>query len=267
MSTGTTEPTPTLPSKKIGILIPSTSRNRNWSSWKETYLYSLTLKSFLLTYDKEHTYTFYIGIDRGDLIYDDETVVHNIRRFISIMKNTTIEFMYMDDIKRGHLTVMWNRLFDRACDDGCDYFFQCGDDIEFVTTGWVNACIKTLQEHQEIGLTGPLNNNARILTQSFVSRKHRELFGYYFPPDILNWCCDDWINGVYRGIQHFFPLFEHQCNNLGCEPRYEINNDEEFRNDFQMNLIKLRQECDEIIKRDLIQLYYRIPSLFPNITV
>ena len=76
MSTGTTEPTPTLPSKKIGILIPSTSRNRNWSSWKETYLYSLTLKSFLLTYDKEHTYTFYIGIDRGDLIYDDETVVH-----------------------------------------------------------------------------------------------------------------------------------------------------------------------------------------------
>ena len=36
---------------KIGILIPSTSNGRDWKTGKETYLYSITLKSFLLTYD------------------------------------------------------------------------------------------------------------------------------------------------------------------------------------------------------------------------
>ena len=39
---------------------------------EESYLYKHTLKSFLLTYDKEHEYTFYIGIDRYDPVYDNE---------------------------------------------------------------------------------------------------------------------------------------------------------------------------------------------------
>ena len=56
---------------KIGVLIPATSNGREWNNYKETYLYINTLKSFLLTYDKEHSYTFYIGIDRNDKVYDD----------------------------------------------------------------------------------------------------------------------------------------------------------------------------------------------------
>ena len=32
---------------KIGILIPSTSKGRDWRSYKETYLYELTLKTYL----------------------------------------------------------------------------------------------------------------------------------------------------------------------------------------------------------------------------
>ena len=241
-------------SKKIGILIPSTSRGRNWTDWKETYLYTLTLKSFLLTYDQEHSYVFYIGIDRGDPVYDDPEIIAKIRRFMSVMKNTTIEFIYMDGLTKGHLTVMWNRLFDRALDDGCDYFFQCGDDIAFKTKGWVGACIDTLQQHDDIGLTGPVNNNFRILTQSFVSRKHKDMFGHYFPPEIINWCCDDWINGIYRGINHFFPLLEYECHNLGADPRYVINNDNTFRSDFEDNLKKLREDCHQIVIRDLQKL-------------
>ena len=44
---------------KIGLLIPSTSKNRIWKKIEESYLYMYTMKSFLLTYDKEHTYIFY----------------------------------------------------------------------------------------------------------------------------------------------------------------------------------------------------------------
>ncbi len=43
----------------------------------------------------------------------------------------------MKNIKKGHLTAMWNRLFKKAYQEGCDYFYQCGDDIQFLDKGWV----------------------------------------------------------------------------------------------------------------------------------
>jgi len=238
---------------KIGVLIPSTSKGRDWESWKQSYLYILTLKTFLSTYDQEHSYVFYIGIDRGDRIYDSESTKTEAQRFMSIMKNTSIEFIYMDDVKKGHLTRMWNILFKKAYDDGCDYFFQCGDDIYFKTKGWVNDSISVLKSHKTIGMTGPINNNPRILTQSFVSRMHMEILGYYFPEEIINWFCDDWINEVYKNINHFFPLVNHRCDNLGGNPRYDINNDANFLKDFQNNRLQVHNECIELVKRDIMK--------------
>lgn len=238
---------------KIGVLIPSTSNGRDWKSWTDSYLYTLTLKTFLLTYDKEHEYVFYIGIDRGDRIYDSDKEKSEIKRFVSIMKNVSLEFVYMDDTKKGHLTRMWNILFKKAYDDGCEYFFQCGDDIYFKTRGWINDSVSVLKNHNNIGMTGPINNNPRILTQSFVSRKHMEFLGYYFPEEIINWFCDDWINELYKGIDYFFPLINHRCDNLGGNPRYDINNDENFLKDFQNKKAAVYNECVELINRDIIK--------------
>lgn len=234
---------------KIGLLIPSTSNGREWNNYKETYLYMNTLNSFLLTYDKEHSYTFYIGIDRNDKVYDDALNKSELTRFCSSMKNIEIEFIYMDHISKGHLTIMWNVLFKKAYSDGCDYFFQCGDDIDFKTNGWVNSCINALKQSNNIGLAGPLNNNSRILTQSFVSRKHMELFGYYFPPEIINWFCDDWINLIYKAMNKFYPLKGHYCVNIGGKERYVINND--TIHSIQEKVIIMKQKCFEIVKRDL----------------
>ena len=236
---------------KIAALIPSTSNGREWDSAKDTYLYIHTLKTFIITYDKEHEYRFYIGIDRGDRIYDNPEVKQYLERMMSIIRNTSIEFVYMDGINKGHLTVMWNRLFQKAYDDGYDYFFQCGDDIEFQTSGWVNDCIRTLEATGGIGMTGPINNNARILTQSFVSRKHMDLFGYYFPIEIVNWCCDDWINEVYIKLARFYPLNKHYCVNVGGQPRYNINNDPNFSNHkFNETLSKLRMYSSQLADRN-----------------
>ena len=237
---------------KIGILIPCTSRGYNWSDYKETFLYHCTFKTFLLTYDKEHEYTFYIGVDKGDPIYDNEDIKKKFARFLSVMKNVDMEFIYMDGIPKGHLTIMWNRLFEKSHKDGCDYFFQCGDDIEFVTSGWVNDCINALLNTKNVGLAGPINNNIRILTQSFVSRKHMDLFGYYFPPEIINWCCDDWINEVYKGVKCYYPMRNHSCINAGGPPRYIINNDVTINEDnLTENTNKMREGCAVIVQRDL----------------
>ena len=56
---------------KIALLTLATSKQRdNWVSIKDSYLYNMTLKTFLLTMDKEHEYIVYIGIDKNDRIFD-----------------------------------------------------------------------------------------------------------------------------------------------------------------------------------------------------
>ena len=231
---------------KIAILTLATSKSRDsWGSMKDTYLFNLTLKTFLLTMDKEHEYLFYIGIDKGDRIFDNTKEQEVITRFNIAFKNVEFIFYPITNVEKGHVTKMWNIIFKDAYDKDCEYFYQCGDDIQFTTKGWINDCIKALSSKNNIGLTGPVNNNNRILTQAFVSRKHMEIFGWFFPEEIKNWCCDDWYNMVYHP-NYLYPLLNHFSVNCGGQPRYDINNDRRFKTNNQMvfsnNLQKLRQE-------------------------
>lgn len=232
---------------KIGFLILATSNNRNnWNSIKDSYLYNLTLKSSLLTINREHKYIYYIGIDENDRIFDKKNEQNEILKFQNAFKHITIEFIVYDNnkIPKGYATLMWNVLFEKAYNDGCDYFYQCGDDMEFKTKNWINDSINMLKSKNNIGLTGPINNNNRILTQSFVSRKHMEIFGWYFPKEIKNWCCDDWYNIVYHP-NYLYPLKNHFAENKGGQPRYKINNDNNFALNnmmFKNNVQKLRKD-------------------------
>ena len=232
---------------KVGLLIPTTSKNRDWNNIKSMYLYDITLKSFLTTYDIEHNYVFYIGIDKDDHFFKN-SILNQLKRFISVMKNVEIKFIYFENIKKGHLTKMWNILFKNAYNENCDYFCQCGDDIKFCNKGWVNECIKVLQLNNNIGVTSPIDvRNQLILTQSFVSKKHMEIFGFYFPEEIINWGCDDWINYVYRP-KYFYPLKTHFCQNLGGQCRYTVDNNSNFFSNYNKNVSKLRKEVYDMVE-------------------
>jgi hypothetical protein len=196
----------------------------------------------------EHKYVIYIGYDRGDRIFSNKADQDYSRIVEKVYSNIHLVYMEMNE-KPGHLTAIWNRLFRRSYDDGCDYFYQCGDDIRFKTKNWVNDCIQKLTEHDNIGLTGPVNNNPRILTQAFVSREHMHIFGEFFPESILNWCCDDWYNFVYSP-EFFYPLKNHCCTNEGGEPRYTINGDANFANDANRKLDELRESTKRLASKD-----------------
>jgi len=212
---------------KIALTIPCTSKGKDeWKSMKDTYLYNLTLKTFLLTQNKEHEYHFYIGYDYDDRIFSNKDEQNFVLRIKQVFKNIDIHFIELN-VEKGFVTKMWNILFKKAYDDGCEYFYQCGDDINFKTQGWINDSINILKENKDIGISGPINNNNRILTQAMFSRKHMEIFGFMFPEEIKNWCCDDWYNLVYKP-NYFFPLNNHYCSNDGGNPRYDINGDKNF---------------------------------------
>ena len=235
---------------KIGFLIPCTSNDRDWDHMTETYLYKLTIKTFLIHQDKEHDYVFYLGVDHDDRIFNnpaEQKALLNLRR---VFKNVDFRFIVLNE-RKGYLTKMWNVIFREAYNDGCDYFYQCGDDIEFKTSGWVNDCINTLIENHNIGLTGPINNNNFILTQAFVSRLHMDIFGFFFPENIINWGCDDWYNHVYSP-NYLYPLKHHLCNNLGGKPRYVINYNPRFMKNYKENVDKLRNDMLEQAIKDRV---------------
>ena len=83
---------------KIAMLIITTSNNRiSWTNIKDSYLYNMTLKTFLLTYDKEHIYKFYIGIDANDRIFDNIKQQEEITRFTKAFPNIEFEFIVYDN--------------------------------------------------------------------------------------------------------------------------------------------------------------------------
>ena len=154
------------------------------------------------------------------------------------MKNIHLEFIYMTDIPKGHLTIMWNKLFDIAYKEGYDYFYQCGDDIIFNYSNMFHECVNILKLNNNIGLTGPytLNGNTSILTQSFVSRSHMKIFGFYFPTEIKNLYIDNWITMVYQP-NYFYPIKTFKIINDGGSERYKI----EINNEW--HLIVLKYKC------------------------
>jgi len=218
----------------IGILIPSTTHNRPWTKLEETALFSIFFQSFFTTYCSKYRYTIYLATDDDDRILSIPDVRAQITKYVSVMRNTSIKFISTQGIPKGWVTHMWNRAFKTAYDDGCDYFFQSGDDIQFMDTKWVSDSIVMLEKHNGIGLTGPLDygrikygsadslpgRKRFIQTQSFVSRKHMVIFGFFFPEEIKNWFCDDWITKVY--YSKYFYKINHFVINMGGNPRYEI---------------------------------------------
>ncbi len=178
--------------------------------------------STVSTKKDEYEYVFYLGFDASEKLYTSDDV-------LTAMKHAFCKFnlglditVFGKDITSGHLTKMWNILAEKALCDGCDYFFQCGDDVELLDNGWITECVSILKSNNDNGMTGPNDiDYPRILTQTFVSRKHVTIFGHYFPEDIINWYCDDWINAVYRNSGKFYKS-SCRCVNRGGDQRYNI---------------------------------------------
>ena len=224
---------------KIAFLIPSTTRNRPWKKIEETYLYTIFGESFLNTLSDDIDYSIYINIDIDDPIYSKKGEKEKFERFIG--EKAKIKWIDDGQVQKGFLTLMWNYLFEKALEDNNEYFYQCGDDIWFEDKDWIKECIVQMKKQNDIGICGPINPpNYRILTQTFVSRKHYEIFKCYFPVQIKNWWCDDWINFVYYP-QYVTKLKKTNAANKGGEPRYVRPNE-------TVNL-KYKSICLKLVKK------------------
>lgn len=238
---------------KVSLLVLTTSKNRTWKNIEESYLWNMTLQTFIKTKSPGYQYTIYVGYDHDDVLFSDSDNKNKLELLCS-QSDVAIRFVSLT-IEKGYVTKMWNVLFDLAYVDGMDYFYQCGDDIVFHTNNWVRDGVLALQRSNGVGMSGPFNNNSRIMTQAMFSRVHKEVFGWLFPEEIRNWCCDDWYNELYKD-KYMFPSVGHYCSNDGGAPRYVINGDANFN---QTKLNMLRNQTSQLAQqhRQTLQSYLK----------
>lgn len=189
-------------SNNIGIIIPTTSNKRNYQNIQEIDFFKIVFSSFIkcMNKDKKYNYNFYLGYDDDDQFYlqNHQKIIDHFNNFGH--ENLTISLYKVENMK-SKVGQIWSFLAEKAKEKN-HFLYQIGDDISFIDSGWEDIFIENLKKSNYLGVTGPLDlNNIKLLTQSFVHILHLEIFGTYFPPEIINWYIDDWIMNVYSSTQ------------------------------------------------------------------
>ena len=207
---------------RIAVLIPVCSRNQPWKTYEDSFLYRAALPSLFHTQSDAHEYTYYIGIDD-----DDDFFLENAHRIPGI-------HVLLRNCQHAPAQA-WNRLFERAIQDGHDYYFQMADDVVIETPGWTERFIEALQENGNRGVVGPChpeNYHGRLargqqycLENAFVHKTHWDRFGFFYPPEIKNWYCDDWITQVYSGTLSLMmeDIIVRNLSIRTAQQRYEVS--------------------------------------------
>ena len=204
--------------KRISFLVPTTSKNRDWKTFSDTYLSQILLPSIskLHDYDVE----VYIGYDTIDPLYSTIELPQ-------YFNNVKLKWFLFIDEYQGKPTWIWNELAMYALNDGHDYFQVCGDDITFdKRTEWLGIFLKNLKHNNNIGYVAGYSNNTQIPTQFLFHKTHLDIFGFIFPPQIWNWYCDNFIADLYGDKGIWIKEYNHL--NVGGEPRYTPKNDKQL---------------------------------------
>ncbi len=215
----------------VALLIPICSRNIKFSSIEEIPLFKYFMTGFNETKSDNFNYHFFIGYDDDDLYYKSH------KNYLEGKGYNVYE------LKKCHHSPpkAWNQLFEYAYNhpQHIDYFFQIGDDVLLKTKKWTEIFINKLKEYNNIGVVGPCdfvnynqriaNNMAPIIENSFVSRKHFEIFKFFFNPNIINWYCDNWITEVYNNKNTCSYICTNiVCSNIIRDSRYNISGCPDF---------------------------------------
>ena len=146
------------------FLVPSTTRNREWNTIEETYLYTILCR----TLDK-HTppvdIVLYVGYDSNDPIYSKDEERLKLNAIFIKFKIVWVEFKP----DPGNVVAVWNGLLKRAMGDGFDWFKILGDDIRLPNDpSWLRVFQKAIVANDYIGWSAGYSNNDNIATQFLI---------------------------------------------------------------------------------------------------
>ncbi len=200
-------------SNKIAFCIPTTSNDRDWTEFNQSYLNRIIAKTIPKTYNIK----LFVGYDETDKLFSKpENRPDNI-------ENILIEWIMFSENYKGNPCGIWTSLGYEAVRQNYEYLMVCGCDISMPKNEiWLEVFINKLKENNNIGYSAGWSNNDQIPTQFLIHKKHLEIFGFIFPPQIRNWQCDNYIYDLYGKYGNW--LKDYHLLNVGGEPRYTPDN-------------------------------------------
>lgn len=215
--------------KKLVIGVPTTSKGMKSFEEKHVLLTALipSLNATISATDlKEFKIVIMIGFDHGDLYFEDAKRRGDLKKMIKQVLSAEISVMFLRLKPLRRVAMTWNMIFSLARKHvRFDYFYQVNDDLTMQTGGWLNKFSAKLDENGGIGVAGPSDSfngfACSLLTQSFVTNKHFEIFsGLMYPLAFRDWKSDRWLSFVY-GRERTFCWEEVKGANGAKGTRYE----------------------------------------------
>jgi hypothetical protein len=193
----------------IAVLIASTSNNSGWKSADDVSFISCTIPSVVSLASDDFRYKFFIGYD-----HDDQFFLDSHSELEKILEAMSIDFDLIAIDNPAHKPCpVWNSLFKVAYDEGFDYFFQAGDDVKLFNRFDIDFT-SYLESLDNVGVIGPLSEHCPpVITQAFFHRKHMNVFGFLYPPELPDWNSDTWLTSIYKQFKRSKVSGLHEVKN------------------------------------------------------
>ena len=209
---------------KIAFCVPTTSNKRDWTTAEETDLWRVLFTELTNHLPTNSDITVFVGYDHDCKVWSNS---EERMKCNAVFDKFKIEWTCFK-VEKGHVNIIWNDLAGFAVDEGFEYLQILGDDIRLPRdTGWLSCFVNKLKKNQNIGWVAGYSNNTEIPTQFLVHKKHIDIFGWIYPPEIPNWGVDDALYGLYPR-KYGVWLKSYPLLNVGGEPRYEVQFSEKF---------------------------------------
>lgn len=260
--------------KLIHFPLSSTSRNleEHVPSFEALPLVQYALKSFVESAEPvKFRYAFSIAVDSDDAWYKLASVQDSIRNWFQARYTqqwpgacpVELTFhLYANTRSRNTWAVNYATAY--GYEMGADYFYRINDDTVLLKNSWSSVFVYELSRMRPIpglGVTGPYDPflEGHLPTHSFVSRKHYEWFGTYFPFLFGNHFSDDWIKYVYgppypahfgEDVRMMVIVANVSIRHMTLQPRYEIKSN---RKQLEKQLEVDREELHFSISKKLIE--------------
>ncbi len=200
----------------LGILIPLCSRNQKWINVLDIDFFNNFLPYFYSTISNNFNYRFYFAIDENDKFLNDN------REDIEKCLNAEDKIIIAPKKYNGNPYGIWNLLLEEAIDE-CEYFYQCGSDIQHITKNWDQYFVNVLKKNNNVGITGGVDkrfwlerifrSQNGILENVFFHKTHYKIFKRFMNPKFKAWFGDDYISQVYREVDSTFISSNHLYQN------------------------------------------------------
>tara|TARA_R110000772_G_scaffold130952_3_gene239194 strand:- start:728 stop:1474 length:747 start_codon:yes stop_codon:yes gene_type:complete len=187
----------------LAILIPLCSRNQKWKTIEDIDFFDVFLDGFLHNYSNKQKFKFYLGLDEND-----EFLMNELDNMKKRCDADLFEFFILPKTCNGNPCLAWSMLYEEALKEPTnEYFYQCGSDIVHLTPNFDSFLIGQLMLMGGNGIVGGVElrywqdrllcNQNGIIENAMVTRKHYELFGWFFPPEVKTWFSDDMLTRIY----------------------------------------------------------------------